>query len=527
MSSDVCAVNGNRIKGFVKIELYDKYGNLKSRKSKHNLITLPAKNYMLIKSAASMLQINDNVFGQYARQGGDFVRVGYNSNDYGNFGGEDNCLTNVLLNLTADQRAAINSQTRFVNIWNNTMSIADKLIGKASGNLTPAADGKTGIPDFERGLDIVSGNVISRKWKYADGIATGTINAVMMCNASTLKDPSGAAGGYDRGDWNAPGFVLGKCLDRVNTRYANFTSLSKGFIPPGIPGVTAEDEVITDYSVDGVSLHKINLSTGEIVDSTETFPLIAPCLDYYVEGDYVYTLTRSTTYASLTVYQISTKSQVTSVRVDIGGACFARLLYFGNTLYINSVSLGNNKNILFKLEKGTSPYWSKLAEAANTYTGILTIPSGLSEQDVCFGNYKDKYIMYISREKGTKTYSNSVFATGYIFSDITNIAGSLEDCIPSVYAEQLVFKNNTLGGILGIGMSHTSTSTPNESAQYAYKSSTFDGTVKQTDLTKAGLFYTKEGNWSNIVSIVLLDGEDIVEKGATDVLFVTYGYKIV
>ena len=205
---------------------------------------------------------------------------------------------------------------------------------------------------------------------------------------------------------------------------------------------------------------------------------------------------------------------------------FQKFLMLDGVLYINGISYKKSGNTLFKLKKGTNDYWSAIDTSAPDYSGILTLPAGLSPYSVCFKNYGDKYIMFIDRRSDTDQ-QNRIYASGYIFSNLNNIANTIEDCIPSVRYTDIVFKNTSVGGILSLGMNRDATAGGLTDCVFnSYLYTTIDEESKTADLTSQALFFNIEGNWTNLVSIAVLSGESIIEKGATDVLYVTYGYKI-
>lgn len=527
MSGELRAIQGQRIVGYVSYELRDKDGNIK-KKSKHNMITPAAKNLILHESAGKMLCMNDTLWGMYFKQGVSFAGY-YNGNRIIKNVNRQSALTNMLLNLTTDQVAGINSETNFVNVYDETFATASKIIGYANMSESPAANGKEGSLDYPKGADIVAKNVLSKKFKYPDGVATGTINAIAMAPFSILTSPVGESGTYDS---LAPGFRLAKCLDRVNTRSTNFSNLSSKYCPPGVTGVTSGTEVISNYSTDGLTQHKIDLSTGEVTDtsdSDETMLVIEnDTEDYIIDGDYLYVLKRAGSLtaptSSMKIYQISTKTLVDTVRLSTRYAYYQKFLMIDGVLYINGISYGTSDNVLFKLKK-VSGYWKAIETSADSYAGILTLPTGVNTYNVCFGNYGDKYIMYLSRTTGAGAKE---YATGYIFSDLNDIVNTIEDCIPSLYMYDIAIKGTSVKGILSLGINRGATLTEDET-DVSYNSGIFTTIAsadKLTDVTSSGLFYSADKNWSNIVSIVTLTDSDVIEKGATDVLYVTYGYKI-
>lgn len=519
--------NTERLQGFIRLELYDKDGNLKTVKE-HNMLTNAGKSLMLQMSAGALLDMNDVYWGYLAKQGASMVTWN-NGTTYTKLTKKSSALTNVLLSLTPEQYTSINSETSFINIFDSTFTNPEKVLGYANMSTQPTANGKEGSLEYQKGADVVSNVVYSKKFRYPDGVATGTINAVAMMPFCAINTPYGASGSADQ---YAPGFRMAKCLDRVNFRNTNFGAFTTGFCPPGVTGITSETEVISNYSMDGITQHKIDLVTGEVTDITtadNTIPMmISTANDYYIEDDYLYILTRTgqTTSLSsnLTVYQISTKTQVLSATLATRHNCFQRFVSIDGVLYINGISYNPTGNVLFKLKKGSNPYWSAIDTSATDYSALFTVPSNLSPYMICFGNYGDKYIMYIARDYGTKT-TNRDYASAYIFTDPSDVIGSIIDCIPSVRYTDIVFKNASVGGVLSIGIERDATSVTDSIYQTSITTSD-DTEDKKVDFKTNGLFYSNESSWSNMISIAILNDDDIIEKGATDVLFVAYGYRV-
>lgn len=524
----VSILNGERIKGFVKLELFDKAGNKKLEKE--NLIVPGGKTLMFAMSASNILINGGNMWGLTAKQGahiiGPIVTSGsmYYRGSY-----KDSALTNILLNLTPEQLESFSSETNFVNMYSDDLGSADKVVAYANMELYPTENGKIGTPDFSKGSDIIGRTVNSVRFRYKDGVGTGRINAVCMGPFSTTQSPYGLAGLYEQ---SAPGYRIAKCLDRVNILDTNFSSLTSKYTPAGVAGITTEEEIITNYKVNDVEWHKINLNTGEITDLTDTNTLYgiidADTLDYKIIDDYIYVLKSSGGTNSINnyiyVYKISTAEMVKRFSVISAYTGNAKLLYKNGELFLTLAGYNTNAyNLIHKLGKGTYDYFNVVDTKTDTYAGITEIPAGINEKFVCLGNYGDNYIMYISR---AITGTDCKYCTAYIFTDMNNIAGSIKDCIPSLRYTDIVFNTTQAKGVLSLGICR-------ETSQYydgyqnnrIYISNGSD--TKTQEFNIKGLFYSPDKSWSNIVSIVKLEGDDVIEKGEQDVLLVTYGYRIV
>lgn len=528
-SPEILALQGQRIEGFVKIELIRKDGVKITEQ--HNMITPPGKQYLLNKSAGKMLDMNGQVLGSIVKQGvelnghtssGTSMRA--NSADY------TRSLTNVVLSLSDEELAKINSSTNFINYFDEELVNASKVLGYANSALTPMLDGKEGTIEPIKGSEAVKANYITKKFKYADGVATGKITAIGMCPMTAITSPFGLINGSAAQDLNAPGFTISKCLDKVNPQYANFGNLSSQFLPPGITGFTSDTEVLYNYKQDDLSMHKIDLLTGEITDIEDEANFLTlrsivnmDVYDYFVEDGYLYLLTFNKPNAVVHVYDLINKRVITTFSASMNSYVRnLKFLKYDGNVYITTASYQNSGNVIVKLNKGSSAYYSSSGELSTSYEGILTLPSGVNNYNVCFSNYGDNYIMYVGRNNGLSG-EGGYYSTGYIFTDMSNIGGSIIDCIPSIFIFDYVFKNSSVGGILSIGKNKRAV----DASESNYESSKYitsrDGT-KLIDLRNDGLMYTPEKGWTNTLSIVKLD-EPLI-KNTNDVMYITYGYLI-
>ena len=526
INSDLSVVNGERVKGFVRIELYDKYGNKKV--DKENLIVPGGKTLMFHMSAANILINGGNLWGLTVKQGVHLAGTRAANQSYYKATYKNAALTNILCNLTDAQKTAFSSETNFVNFYSEDFGSVDKVIGYANMELYPVENGKIGVPDYAKGADIVGRTVDSVRFKYKDGVGTGTINALCMAPYPVTQSPYGVSCSTEE---YAPGYRIAKCLDRVNILDTNFTSITTKYTPPGVTGVTTDEEIITNYTINGIGWHKINLVTGDVTDITGTNTLYGICTkntcDFKVIDDYVYILNWVSSSSNreiftLEVYKISSATLVKSLSISSLYARFGKLLYLNGILYVTFGAYSDSSSVILnKLKKGSLDYFNAIDTTATTYAGILTAPSGIDERYLSFGHYGNNYIMYVSR---ALSGANSMYCTGYIFTDLANITGSIIDCIPSLRYTDVPFGNTSVSGVLSIGICREK----NQSFDNIYSSQLYNDVSNSTlSLSEQGMFYSPNKAWSNVVSMVILEGNDIIVKNETDVLFITWGYKIV
>ena len=508
--------NSKLVKGFVDFVLQRADGTI--RVEKDNMITKATKHLALTSLFQDIVSMNSVMYGKYVKQGVGIVDNIYSNEQTKSFK-TNMSAANVVLSLTPDQLAKINANTNFIDIYSEDFSNADKVLGYAVDNENPVADNKEGSLYYQANDYVADTDVVAKTFKYPDGVATGTINAVAMMPYAAIKSPRGINGG----EQYAPGFTMSKLLDKVDPKYANFVSFSKNICPPGITGLTSNSEIIINYSQDGKSCHKIDLNTMQITDIDEiTYPMtVTNVLDYIIIGSYLYYIVTASNSLRIYVYNMDSKSAVANFSLPSNsGYSIARFLYLNNVLYVTKMKNGSSydNKCLYKLTKGSNDYFSAQEESAADYSGLFTIPSGLLAENVMFKNYGDKYIMFIGRSDVSEN-ANRNYCTGYIFSDISNIRGSIEGCIPSIYKNDLIINNGTVAGILSIGKN--TGSGPSTEGHYQSVTRINDTEI---DLMSQGAFWTKAENWCNVFSIAVLT--DPITKGASDVFYPTYGYRV-
>ena len=125
-----------------------------------------------------------------------------------------------------------NRDKHLINLFDSTGVIdGTKVLGYASSNVLPTANGKEGIIDYCKDEYMADGYTVCERWKYPEGVATGTIDTIAMA-------PAGWKAGQGLG-----GQRFSKCIDKVNMQQGTFVTRSTQFCPPGIAGL----QVTTRY----------------------------------------------------------------------------------------------------------------------------------------------------------------------------------------------------------------------------------------------------------------------------------------
>lgn len=539
--------NGLSIQGLVEIRLVNKKNH--TTRVYHNTITNAGKQFLLCKSAGRMLSIGADTFGCMMSTNM-LTKIGYgDSVRHYRVAHSDRDITNVLLNL-GEEANSLSADSTFINIWDNNLENRSKLVGYANSNITPNANGLEGSIDYCKGEYIIDPFAVSMRWKYPEGVASGTIDTIAMMPASVVKTNMG------------DGISIGKCIDRVNTQYANYVSMSTGFLIPGVPGYTANDEILLNFNQDGCSRWKFNLTTGNItqVPESDNFFVLPysgsdepyKLTDVKVIGNYLYALGpnyNTTTYsACVVVYDISNNmNKVASINCiakdQIGSNNNVKFLMIDNELYVTSwrVDLIKNSYSNGKLWKLTSNgnYYNGVGSAQADYSSIgFNCPSGVNLEYIGLGNYKDNYVMFISC-KYTDTSGNDIdnfrynyMSMGYVFSDLSNPMGSLIDVISGIPLGGILFSAGNNSGMLKIGNSYyTSTryygGTTYDCDDYAkccINNSNKDFDVV-TNMENSGVIYIPDKSWTNVFSFVKLNTP--IVKTDDDIMYVSYIYKVV
>ena len=433
MSSLLGANEGTRIQGFIQVEKINKKNNI--REVYHNTITNGGKQFLLAKSAAQMISMSPSIFGDIVCSNMISVLGDRNNNNVSARRAEKNrVINNVLLNVSDDVLNSLGASTSFINIWDETMSNADKVVGYASNDLNPTKDGKEGLIDYCLGEYMIDPYTVAKRWKYPEGVATGTINCIAMMPGSVINDNSG------------DGIKFSKCIDHINTQYTNYANMSTGFLIPGIPGYTSNNEVLLNFKKDDVSRWKYNIGTGEINQVPDNEPFFIPVMNEYTITDmqyidgylYVLGLRVEDSRGNIQVYVYDVANSMTRVAnftIDYATSSEyrvrANIFKVGSDLYISTVnSTQSSTSAPYKLHKltiGSSGYATGVSNNYTDFSSLFTLPAGLNKNYVGIGRYGDNYVLYnyikiYNNLTDSKSYIGGEYTgrkcVGYVFTDI-------------------------------------------------------------------------------------------------------------
>lgn len=535
--------NGIKVEGFINIEIFNKKDHI-TRVYK-NTITNCGKQFLLDKCAQQMLSMSADIFGNTLASGV-ITRKGTaqsSSNVTGRVAYASRDITNVLLNL--GEEVTLNGATTHINVWDANYALADKLVGYANNNIVPTADGKEGAVDYTKGEYVIDPYTTAKRWKYAEGIASGTIDTIAMMPAASVKQPNG------------DGVRFMKCIDKINSQYINFASRSTGMLPPGISGYTANDEVLLNFNKDSKNRWKFNLTTGEMTEVASGDPFFVvlqtdsghELVDIKKDGNYLYVLRltafdSSYTQVRVQVYDMSVTPTPTLVTTFTGNTssqqyiCNAKFLMVGSQMYITLMGTTNSStespDKIYTLNKGSNPYWSSAGNVDNNFNAIgVTVPSGLNIRQICFGNYGSNYVMYLYTPIADVSGEQIGFKSkAYVFTSLTNLDPDVAiDCIFGMNPNSILWYAGSNGGVIQVGfdkMSSLNTTTGGGQSYDLYDAvfQVNNNSIQVTNtLGRDGIFISMDKWWTNAISFVRL--QTPIVKGDSDIMYVSYGYKVV
>lgn len=516
--------SGFKVQGFIKLELVRKDGVTVTVKK--NTITNAGKQFLLDRCAGNIMRFGGSTFGMTAAYG-TISPLASSSATY-NLGDQDFMLSNILANLGAEQ-SSLSESTTFVNLFDENLVDATKIVGLGRNNISPMVPFE-GLIDYSLGTYIADPFTVCCRWKYPEGIASGTIDTILMAPAPAAFN------------WNQMGIRAMKLLDRLNVQDTNFGNLSTSFLPPGISGYTSASEILLNYDINGNNRWKYNFSTGEVtsLSSGDKFATLndlgatGTITDYYVEGNYLYTASYSSSTVYFQAFDITNNmNRVARLNQSFGsGIVCAKIITVNSRLFVTVMmdSTSDAGNHMFEVTKGSQAYYGTKGSVYDDYSELgVTLPSGVTVNRTCFGMYGDSYVMYkMSEETGFTTEDIRLSIVGLVCNSLSAIATSIQGLISALNPDSILFSTTSGKGVLQIG---TDMKTYAGIAPVGLVESGFcmknqnDETQTQYQFNDSGVFLSLDGQWSNVMSFVKLDSP--IEKGDNDVLYVSYGYKVV
>lgn len=529
--SKVSAINvtgGLAIRGLIDMDIKNTIDNVEVHYK--NTITNAGKQFLLAASAGIITGIGAEAFGSMTSLDA-IRRITASSADLRRLSLTKGDLTLCLLNLPDSALQGLQAGSTYIPVFGDTFASADNLLGYANGNINPAANGKEGALTYPKADYIASAFTVGKRWKFAEGVATGSFNCIAMIPSAAINSPQG------------DGFKISKCLEQVNINDANFGSLSTGFLIPGVPGYTSNNEVLLNFSRDGISRWKYNLQTGEMsqVADSDPFFVVTPgeCCDMQVIDGYLYVIkaTASGRSISVTVYDpANSMAQVASFscsgKSSTNPKVGVNIFKVDNDIYVSQTGANNaiaGAYVLWKLNKtGSNNYASSAGTGMEDYSAIgLTVPTGVPVSKIGIGTYKGAYVMYLPSLVANPTnadYIASGGSIGYVFTDLTNPVASIIDTVCCIQSNECLFTAGSNFGSMRIG-DHKSTG--------SYYDAIVDNRIvinneagsKALNTRESGVYISMDKWSSQVFSFVKLNAP--VSKTQSDVIHVSYNYNVV
>lgn len=443
---------------------------------------------------------------------------------------DDDSLACVFLSLTPEQLASVGTNTRFIKTWDtNALGSLARVKAYVNNNIAPVVDGKEGRPDYLdpdfTSIELLFGN----KYVLDAGVGTGTINAIALMPKAGMQGINGIR--------------VVKCLDKVNRQYANFGSYSTDFLPPGVTGYTEDDEILYNFSQDGKTKHKYNMTTKAVTDLTESDNWLTlnaigntsyTLTDYMVLDGYLYVLKLSNVHSSgnniyLYTVDLSTGEVISTVTTGPTYTVSAKFCRVGSDVFIIAYNgydtQTSNYARIRKLTKSGTYYNGVSGTTYYTFVSAGITVGGLGNRlninGIMIKNYGDNYAVFNGAITNA-TGSSGLITKGEIVicSDLSDIYGSIIDIIPDVnYNTDVIFKNTEFGGTLELGNPGDRNTVAETDNCVRIENNTSDINISHT-----GLWLSTEENWSNTMTIAALPSG--ITKGALDVWELEYGIEI-
>jgi len=426
-----------------------------------------------------------------------FSPIGFTNGSHDYYSNADGSITAYLLNLSAEERAALSKNSNLLPIYNSSFEIdSNKLVGFATATYT-ATEAKQGYLIPTTGTTLANPRRHGLKFQWDTGVLSGTYNCIAIGFNVTHRPCNGVS--IYRG-LESNNQILGE-------------SEPKGYmIKPGIKNadgsvvITGENEVLLgDSSANQKGRKVLNLVTGEVTllssdDIRYDFPLVNGWFPQLCTGNYfVY----STGIGSLYKIDLSTKTQST---INTGYDCFIYNGYlysrYNTTTYraytLDTLTYTSSKNLTI----ANMHFPSSFLESKNNYIfGISNIGE----------NY---LVVYRFNNYGTSVTVGQDYMMALICSNPSDIEGSIIEILPYM---------NTFNGAVVAGKKvffdyyfPHSDSNIND-AMYMNAAGTSSKTIY-----KNGLKMTTEGLYGNLLSFKTFDTDQEIPTG--EGLKLTYYY---
>ena len=539
--------DGFQIKGFIKIKQYKKDGTVIRDEKVYNKVTDIGRQWFLHKGSSPILQNNLSNFGQsdfYSKM--DTKSYNANNNVYGYRYVSDGYPRNYLFNLQQDlydKHKAAGGAKNFVGDKNTLPTV----IGYASMNADPkditGSAATQGLTADSTNVGVTEDFMVSQTWRYPEGCAVGSINAIGMLQYNF--DNNDSCMGYS------------KCITPRILNASTDVGTVQSYIPPNVVYNRGKEDEVVWTKQNEIIVYTTNHSTFKIeLDTGKMTELIASDLGYgldfipanvaayinctlYGENKVLYVAylhanirivsigadninvaqgsATSNSYSdSQSNYRVNYTDKVVSMFTKIVNG-ERHVFIIGNYYYYN-----NSDGLVYYVSEwklnGTRVSLNttalNLSSALNNVTGInysSAVAAGLvGIVDACDSKgYLAIKRFEHSRESDLSLEKSFNVNYGIYFTDITDYDNSLTD--------RALITGDSAAGVLVINDKLCS-------IFFGRRSEIICTDYSSYNASRANLMFSKEGWAGNLISMKLLI--DPIVKEADDILDITYGYEI-
>ena len=562
--------DGFQINGFIKIKQYKKDGTVIRDEKLYNKVTDIGRQWFLHKGSSPILQNNFANFSQ-----SDFYsHMDCNVTDdkdskyevYKKISTES--AVNYLFNLPQELynlHQAAGGAKNFIGDKNTIPEIMGYASINADQQAIADTAAKQGLVINPSSIPIVDDFRVGQTWRYPEGCALGTINAIAMMQSNF--------------EGNRPSLGFAKCLTPRILNEATDVGDVQGYIPPDVvynrgkgdeKVWTKPNEVIAHTS--GNHTYRIELDTGKCTEITPSesgynkdinVKDVAACINCTLYGvnKILYVAYKHNNIRVIDIGEtditVSQGSATTDYRSDTG----SNASYYINevneviSMFSREVSGERHVFVIGNYYNGSSggsitparyfvSEW-KLDGTRVSISQALDFRAALGRATGSDYSTIDDYLLgiidagdtsgYIALTKFVHMFDTHLDYYSYVhkfnilcgryFSNIANYAGTLTDRALILGGAELIYNSKEMNGatVFVTNNKLCAVSFRGRSRQIS-KYENYYGDNTKYDYNVATLSFSKEGWAGNLISMKLL--KDPIVKQEDDILDITYGYEI-
>ena len=532
--------DGFQIKGFIKIKQYKKDGTVIRDEKVYNKVTDIGRQWFLHKGSSPILQNNLSNFGQsdfYSKM--DYrMSVYNNANSYREI--LDGYPRNYLFNLQQDlydKHKAAGGAMNFIGDKNETPSIIGYASMYAKSSDISSSASQQGLVVNSDNVGIAEDFMVSQTWRYPEGCAVGTINAIGMLQSN-----------FDR---NTPCMGYSKCITPLILNAETNVGTVQAYIPPNIVYNRGKEDEVVWTKQNEIIVHTTNNSTFKIELDTGKLTELKPS-DLGYNLDFI--PTNVSAYINCTLYGVNKVLYVAYshnyIRIVNVSSADITLANGATTVNVSGDTAGSNYRL-----NSSDKVVSMLTKIVNGERHVFIVGN------YYFYNNSNGVIYYVSEWKldGSRVSLNNTLLD--LSSALNNITGGDYSSATTDGLLGIVDAGDSKGYLAVMKFEHSRDSNTNFTVKCGryfanltdYKNSYTDrallldssavvvndkicsiffGSRSESILhngaayvpARANLMFSKEGWAGNLISMKLL--KDPIVKEADDILDITYGYEI-